>query len=75
MTDNNRDKMIRAIEALRSQRARLAAADERAVARLKGLVAAAHDAGMIVDTIVNAAGVSRTTVYEWLAQARKEKNK
>lgn len=75
MTDNNRDKMIRAIEALRSQRARLAAADERAVARLKGLVVRAHDAGMIVDTIVNAAGVSRTTVYEWLAQARKEKNK
>lgn len=71
----NQDKLILAMAALRSQRARLAAADERAVARLKGLVAAAHDAGMIVDTIVNAAGVSRTTVYEWLAQARKEKNK
>ena len=75
MTDNNQDKMIRAMEALRSQRGRLAAADERAVARLKGLVVRAHDAGMIVDTIVNAAGVSRTTVYEWLAQARKEKSK
>lgn len=75
MTDTNQDKLILAMAALRSQRARLAAADERAVARLKGLVAAAHDAGMIVDTIVNAAGVSRTTVYEWLAQARKEKNK
>lgn len=73
MTDNN--QLLRAIEGLRSQRARLAAADERAVARLKGLVVRAHDAGMIVDTIVNAAGVSRTTVYEWLAQARKEKNK
>lgn len=71
----DQDKMIRAMEALRSQRARLAAADERAVARLKGLVVRAHDAGMIVDTIVNAAGVSRTTVYEWLAQARKEKSK
>lgn len=73
MTDNN--QLLRAIEGLRSQRARLAAADERAVARLKGLVVRAHDAGMIVDTIVNAAGVSRTTVYEWLAQARKEKSK
>ena len=38
-------------------------------------MARAHDAGLIVDTIVNAAGVSRTTVYEWLAQARKEKSK
>lgn len=75
MTDNNQDKLIRAIEATRSQRARLAAADERAVARLKGLVAAAHEAGLIVDVIYPAAGVSRTTVYEWLAQARKEKNK
>lgn len=75
MTDTNQAKLLRAIEATRSQRARLAAADERAVARLKGLVVRAHDAGMIVDTIVNAAGVSRTTVYEWLAQARKEKNK
>lgn len=75
MTDNNQAKLIRAIEALRSQRARLAAADERAVTRLKGLVARAHAAGLIVDTIVNAAGVSRTTVYEWLAQARKEKSK
>lgn len=73
MTDTN--QLLRAIEATRSQRARLAAADERAVARLKGLVVRAHDAGMIVDTIANAAGVSRTTVYEWLAQARKEKSK
>ena len=73
MTDTN--QLLRAIEGLRSRRARLAAADERAVARLKGLVVRAHDAGMIVDTIVNAAGVSRTTVYEWLAQARKEKSK
>lgn len=75
MTDTNRDKLLRAIEALRAQRARLAAADERAVARLKGLVAAAHEAGLIVDVIYPAAGVSRTTVYEWLAQARKEKSK
>lgn len=74
MTDNNQAKLLRAIEGLRSQRARLAAADERAVARMKGLVARAHEAGMIVDTIYPAAGVSRTTVYEWLAQARKEKN-
>lgn len=75
MTDTNQAKLLRAIEATRSQRARLAAADELAVARLKGLVAAAHEAGMIVDVIYPAAGVSRTTVYEWLAQARKEKNK
>lgn len=75
MTDNNQARLLRAIEALRSQRDRLAAADERAVARLKGLVVCAHGAGMIVDTIVNVAGVSRTTVYEWLAQARKEKSK
>ena len=75
MTDNNQARLLRAIEALRSQRDRLAAADERAVARLKGLVVRAHGAGMIVDTIVNVAGVSRTTVYEWLAQARKEKSK
>ena len=75
MTDNNQDKLIRAMWVTRSQRDRLAAADERVVARLKGLVVRAHDAGMIVDTIVNAAGVSRTTVYEWLAQARKEKSK
>lgn len=75
MTDTNLDKLIRSIEATRSQRATLAAADERAVARLKGLVAAAHDAGLIVDVIYPAAGVSRTTVYEWLAQARKEKSK
>lgn len=75
MTDNNQDKMIRAMEALRSRRGRLAAADEQAVARLKGLVERAHAAGMPVDVITRAAGVSRTTVYEWLAQARKENNK
>lgn len=75
MTVNNQDKLLRAIEALRSQRARLAAADERAVTRLRGLVVCAHAAGLTVDTITNAAGVSRTTVYGWLAQARKEKRK
>lgn len=75
MTDNNQARLLRAIEATRSQRARLAAAEGAATARLKGLVARAHDAGLIVDTITNAAGVSRTTVYEWLAQPRKEKNK
>lgn len=71
----DQDKVLRAMEALRSQRGRLAAADERAVTRLKGLVARAHAAGLTVDTITRATGVSRTTVYEWLAQARKEKNK
>lgn len=75
MTDNNQDKMIRTMWVTRSQRDRLAAADKRAVARLRGLVVRAHEAGMIVDVICRAAGVSRTTVYEWLAQARKEKNK
>lgn len=71
----NQDKLVRAMVATRAQRATLAAADERAVARLRGLVVRAHAAGLIVDTITRAAGVSRTTVYEWLAQARKEKNK
>ncbi len=71
----DQDKMIRAMWVTRSQRDRLAAADERAVTRLKGLVARAHAAGLTVDVISRAAGVSRTTVYEWLAQARKEKNK
>ena len=71
----DQDKVLRAMEALRSQRGRLAAADKRAVTRLKGLVARAHAAGLTVDTIYPAAGVSRTTVYEWLAQTRKEKNK
>lgn len=75
MTDNNQDKMIRAMWVTRAQRDRLAAADERAVARLRGLVERAHAAGLAVDVISRAAGVSRTTVYEWLAQARKEKNK
>lgn len=75
MTDNNQDKMIRAMWVTRSQRDRLAAADERAVARLRGLVERAHAAGITVDVICRAAGVSRTTVYEWLAQARKEKSK
>ena len=75
MTDNNQDKMIRAMWVTRSQRDRLAAADERAVARLRWLVERAHAAGIPVDVICRAAGVSRTTVYEWLAQAKKEKNK
>lgn len=74
MTDNNQDKLTRAMWVTRSQRDRLAAADERAVARMKGLVVRAHAAGLTVDVISRAAGVSRTTVYEWLAQARKEKN-
>ena len=71
----DQDKLLRAMEALRSQRGRLAAADERAVARLRGLVVCAHAAGLPVDVICRAAGVSRTTVYGWLAQARKEKRK
>ena len=71
----DQDKVLRAMETLRSQRRLLAVADERAVARLKGLVERAHEAGLPVDVICRAAGVSRTTVYEWLAQARKEKNK
>lgn len=75
MTDNNQDKLVRAMATVSAQRARLAAADERAVARLKGLVVRAHAAGLIADTIAHAAGVSRTTVYEWLAQARKAENK
>lgn len=75
MTDNNQDKMIRAMEALRSQRGRLAAADERAVTRLMGLATRAHAAGMPVDAITRATGVSRTTVYGWIAQVRKENNK
>ncbi len=75
MTDNNQDKLIRAMATVSAKRARLAAADERAVTRLKWLVERAHEAGLPVDVICRAAGVSRTTVYEWLAQARKEKNK
>ena len=71
----DQDKVLRAMETLHSQRGRLAVADERAVARLKGLVERAHEAGLPVDVICRAAGVSRTTVYEWLAQARKEKDK
>ena len=71
----DQDKLLRAMEALRSQRSRLAAADERAVTRLRGLAARAHAAGLTVDTITRAMGVSRTTVYGWLAQARKEKRK